>query len=167
MHFLNQSVVKQLLLSAITLIALTTGAQQITSTEWDAQAAKDIRLLPKYGYKHKTHAEKQADKKFITATLKDEPDKRKASNHLIRLGFSYVYKDLKTAMYRFNQAYLIDSTNEEIYWGFGGVYMVLGDYEKAKEQYQQGLAINPNNVHLLTDYGTYFMTEYYALHILM
>ena len=35
-------------------------------------------------------------------------------------------------MYRFNQAYLLDSTNTDIYWGFGGVYMTLGDFENAK-----------------------------------
>ena len=27
----------------------------------------------------------------------------------------------------------------------------------------EGLAINPNNTHLLTDYGTYYMVQYYAL----
>ncbi len=71
--------------------------------------------------------------------------------------------DVKTAMYRFNQAFLLDSTNTDIYWGFGGVYLTLGDFEKAKEQYLTGLSINPKNTHLLTDYGTYFITQYYFL----
>ena len=66
-------------------------------------------------------------------------------------------------MYRFNQAYLLDSTNTDIYWGFGAVYMTLGDYSKAEKQYLEGLAINPDNTHLLTDYGTYFMAQYYGL----
>ena len=88
---------------------------------------------------------------------------RKGSDHLISLGFQYLYRDLKTAMYRFNQAYLLDSTNTDIYWGFGAVYMTLGQYQKAKEQYVEGLKIDPDNTHLLTDYGTYFMANYYAL----
>ena len=82
---------------------------------------------------------------------------------MISLGFKYLYRDIKTAMYRFNQAYLLDSTNTDIYWGFGGVYMTLGDYAKAEKQYQEGLEINPSNTHLLTDYGTYFMAQYYGL----
>ncbi len=66
-------------------------------------------------------------------------------------------------MYRFNQAYLHDSTNTDIYWGYGGVYMTLGQYQKAKEQYKAGLKIDPDNTHILTDYGTYFMVHYHTL----
>ena len=66
-------------------------------------------------------------------------------------------------MQRFNQAYLLDSTNTDVYWGFGAVYMTLGQYQKAKEQYEEGLEITPHNTHLLTDYGTYFIWQYYAL----
>ena len=66
-------------------------------------------------------------------------------------------------MYRFNQAYLLDSTNTDIYWGYAGVYMTLGDFGKAEKQYLEGLAINPKSTHLLTDYGTYFMAQYYNL----
>ena len=57
-------------------------------------------------------------------------DKTAASDYLIKLGFNYMYKrDLKTAMYRFNQAYLLDSTNSDIYWGYGAIYMTLGNFE--------------------------------------
>ena len=66
-------------------------------------------------------------------------------------------------MQRFNQAYLLDSTNTDVYWGFGAVYMTLGQHQKAKEQYEEGLKITPDNTHLLTDYGTYFIWQYYAL----
>jgi len=66
-------------------------------------------------------------------------------------------------MYRFNQAYLLDSNNTDIYWGFGAVYMTLGQYQKAKKQYEEGLKINPDNTHLLTDYGTYFLWQYATL----
>ncbi len=63
-------------------------------------------------------------------------------------------------MYRFNQSYLLDSTSTDIYWGYGAVYMTLQNYEKAREQYLEGLTINPRNVHLLTDYATYFRIRY-------
>jgi Tfp pilus assembly protein PilF len=70
-------------------------------------------------------------------------------------------EDIKTAMYRFNQAYLLDSTNSDIYWGYGSVYVTLGDLDRGKQQYEQGLAVDPTNFRILTDYGTAFLMEFY------
>ena len=154
---------KQILTLTITFFALTAFGQQMTSTQWDEEAKTNIRLLPKYGHVQKTDAQINSDKEFIETTLKLDTTNKKASDHMIRLGFKYLYRDIKTAMYRFNQAYLLDSTNADIYWGYGGVYMTLGEYVKAEKQYLEGLAINPKNTHLLTDYGTYFMAQYYGL----
>lgn len=124
-------------------------------------ANTDIRLLPKYGNRQKTKEQIASDDKFIQETLQQEQfkgDRRSASDHMIKLGFNYLYKgDLKTAMYRFNQAYLLDSLNTDIYWGYGGVYVARQDYEQAVNLYREGLLINPENTHLLTDLGTCFL----------
>jgi tetratricopeptide (TPR) repeat protein len=154
---------KILLTLIITLFTLSAFTQQMTLKQWEEEAITNKRLLPKYGSQPKSDAEKKIDQDFITVALEKDSTKRKASDHLIRLGFNYLYRDIKTAMYRFNQAYLLDSTNSDIYWGFGGVYMTLGDYEKAKILYQEGLSVDPKNTHLLTDYGTYFMAQYFNL----
>jgi Tfp pilus assembly protein PilF len=136
----------------------------MSMSEWDKLSSQDIRLLPKYGYVLKSPEQREADQSLIKTSLKQDTTPKKASAHFIRLGFNYLYKnDLKTAMYRFNQAYLIDSTNTDIYWGYGAVYMTLQNYQKAKRQYTYGLAINPENTHLLTDLATYYMDQYYAL----
>lgn len=140
-----------------------TFGQQMLLEEWNKESITNKRLIPKYGYQEKSENEKNADIDFIKTALAKDTSNRDASNRLIQLGFAYVYKDLKTAMYRFNQAYLLDSTNTDIYWGFGGVYMTLGDFENAKKQYLIGLSIDSNNTHLLTDYGTYFMIQYFEL----
>lgn len=145
------------------LFSLSTFAQQLSISQWDEEAKTNKRLLPKYGYQAKSEGEKQADQELIKSVLEKDSTNRKASDHLISLGFKYLYKDIKTAMYRFNQAYLLDSTNSDIYWGFGGVYLTLGDYARAEKQYLAGLAIDPKNTHLLTDYGTYFMAQFYEL----
>src|SRR5437899_1211183 len=100
-----------LMTAAIALYYLTSFGQQMTIDEWNEQAKSNIRLLPKYGHAIKTAGQKNADKEFIESTLKQFPTPGKASEHLIELGFKYLYKDIKTAMYRFNQAYLLDSTN--------------------------------------------------------
>jgi len=132
--------------------------------KWNDQALLDKRLLPKYGNQPKTEEEKKADMEFIKTVLEKDSTNRKGSDHLIRLGFDYLNKDLKTAMYRFNQAWLLDSTNTDIYWGYGAVYFTFGgNYSTAKKQYLEGLSINLQNTHLWTDYGTCFLAQYYNL----
>jgi len=109
----------------------------MTWEQWKKESTTDIRLLPKYGHVEKTEKQKESDKVFIETILKQDSTHRKGADRFIRLGFNYLYRDdVKTAMYRFNQAYLLDSTNTDIYWGYGGVYMALGQYQKAKEQYK-------------------------------
>jgi tetratricopeptide (TPR) repeat protein len=154
---------RNLLAFVFTFFSFALVGQQMTLKQWDEEAKTNIRLLPKYGYAQKTEGQKKSDQEFIETTLQQDSTHRIASDHLISLGFNYLYRDIKTAMYRFNQAYLLDSTNTDIYWGFGAVYMTLGDYARAEKQYLEGLAINPGNTHLLTDYGTYFMAQYYGL----
>lgn len=155
---------KNILTGLLVLLSLTVFAQQISWEEWELESKTDIRLLPKYGNVEKTEKQKEADKIFIETMLKHDSSRRKASNRFINLGFQFLYKnDIKTAMYRFNQAYVLDPTNTDIYWGFGAIYMSLEQYEKAKEQYEEGLKITPDNTHILTDYGTYFMWQYSAL----
>jgi len=155
---------KNILTSLLLLLSLTVTAQQISWEEWELESKSDIRLLPKYGNTEKTEGQKEADERLIKTMLEHESSLEKASNLFINLGFQFLYKnDMETAMYRFNQAYLLNPTNTDIYWGFGAIYMTLGQYEKAKEQYEEGLKITPNNTHLLTDYGTYFMWQHSAL----
>lgn len=155
---------KNILTGLLVLLSLTVFAQQISWEEWELESKTDIRLLPKYGNVEKTKKQKEADKILIETMIKHDSSLGKASNRFINLGFQFLYKnDIKTAMYRFNQAYVLDPTNTDIYWGFGAIYMSLGQYEKAKEQYEEGLKITPNNTHILTDYGTYFMWQYSAL----
>ena len=148
-----------LLMALFVFSAGTLRAQQTALEQWNAEAKTNIRCLPKYGYATKTPDLLAIDSVFIHKTLADFPNPRAASAELIRLGFHYLYQNLLTAMYRFNQAYLLDSTNSDIYWGYGGVYMVLEDYPRAREQYLEGLARDSGNTRILTDFGLYFMLQ--------
>lgn len=134
---------------------------EMTIEKWNEESKTDIRLLPKYGNVKKSEKQLKADEEFIETILKQHNTRENGSNELIKLGFKYMYKNnLRTAMFRFNQAFLLHPENSDIYWGYGAIYMTLGDFEKAKEQYTEGLKLNPNNSHLLTDYATYFLTQY-------
>ncbi len=155
---------KQLLTFFLVFFVFSSISQPMSIEEWDELAAINKRLLPKYGYILKSEEEKKADEDFIKTVLKEDLTRKKGSDHLIKIGFNYLYKnDLKIAMSRFNQAYLIDSTNADIYWGYGAIYFTLQDFQRAKQQYDAGLAIDPQNTHLLTDLATYYLAQYYGL----
>src|SRR5690606_18265983 len=45
--------------------------------------------------------------------------------------------------------------------GYGTVYFNLGAFNKAREQYDKGLTLNPKHSEMLTDYGTTYLGDYY------
>ncbi len=146
----------------LTLISSQLCAQQITVQEWDLQAETNKSMLPKYGNLPKDETELQADSLFFVTIAEKDNSRISASKELIKLGFTNLYRnEVKIAMYRFNQAYLLDSLNSDIYWGFAAVYMTIGAADRAKLKYEEGLKMNPQNTHLLTDYGTYYMSLYF------
>jgi tetratricopeptide (TPR) repeat protein len=150
---------------ALTLLFFLSGftgfAQQTTLKEWKHLAANDINLLPEYGNKPKTNEQILADKQFIELCIKQDGNAQEASKHLVRLGFSYLYKaDLKTAMKRFNQAWLLNNHNVECYWGFGDVYRYLNDLGEALIQYHNGLKIDPYHAQLLSNIGNVNYDKY-------
>lgn len=157
---------KPLLFTTIGLILTIASFAQPPFDTWEAESKTNKRLLPRYGHLPKTQKEIKSDSDYIKQmmALPQFKTRREASNHLIGLGFQYYYRsDFKTAMYRFNQAYLLDSTNTDIFWGYGAIYMAFGQYELAKIQYLNGLSIDSINTHLLTDLATYFMEQYYLM----
>ncbi|MGX5691427.1 tetratricopeptide repeat protein [Arcticibacter tournemirensis] len=147
----------------IFLLAISTISfgQAISYSAWKEEAKSNIRLLPQYGGAEKTQEQKSADQELIDAYTAQEGSRRKGSELLVKLGFDYLYRgDLKTAMYRFNQAWILDSGNANAYWGFGAVYFSFGDFDNAQKQYDQGLKIDENSTNILTDKATIYMTSY-------
>src|SRR5262245_19428952 len=135
-----------LLLQGLLVLAIGNFSQSFE--QWEMESKTDKRLLPRYGHLPRSEQELKAYADFIKQmlALPDFKTRREASDHLIHLGFQYYYRpDFKTAMYRFNQAYLLDSTNTDIFWGYGAIYMAFGQYELAKRQYDEGLAIDSTN----------------------
>lgn len=160
---------KRLLILILVVQSIFSYGQIISYRDWERQAKMDKRLLPKYGHLQKTEKEIESDDQFISSIMsldiyKGDSAYRKASNDLIFKGFNEMYTgSLKTAMYRFNQAFLLDSSNTNIYWGYGAIYMNLGEFELAKKQYEEGLNIDSTNDNLLTDFATYYMEQYLVI----
>lgn len=153
---------KQVYLILLIFVTTVTFGQDLSYEQWNEEAKSNIRLLPKYGNQPKNAEQKAADEKLIEDYEKQEGTREKGSERLISLGFKYLYRgDIKTAMYRFNQAWLLNPDNEDVYWGFGAIYMALGDDEKALAQYNEGLTSNPKNTKILTDKATVYMGRFY------
>ena len=166
---------KQLLIIALVSLSITSCnyAQQpanvnselpgkaISYEDWKKEAQTNIRLNPKFGDAVKTDSQKEADQQLIDDYLKQQGNHHKGAEILIKLGFDHLYKgDVRTAMYRFNQAWLLEPKNENVFWGFSAVYFTLGDHEKAMEQLNEGLSLNPNSSNLLTDKATIYYARF-------
>jgi tetratricopeptide (TPR) repeat protein len=134
---------------------IVTPNNKITYDDWKEEAKLDVRLSPKFGNVVKNEAQKEADQELINDYTKQEGTAQKGSELLVKLGFNYLYKgDPKTAMYRFNQAWLLNPKNENALWGFAVVYFNFGDFDNALKQLNEGLKLNPKSSNILTDLGT-------------
>lgn len=64
----------------------------------------------------------------------------------MKFGWQYFDEgDLKTAMKRFNQAWLLDEKNADVFWGFGNVSLVKRDPKEAIEMFKKALELNPRH----------------------
>ena len=145
-------------------ISLYSSAQNYNYTLWQRKAATDISLQPEYGNVERTEKQIESDKKFRKDILDHyKGDTLAASKKMSDLGFTYLYEkgDFMTAMRRFNQAYMLNSKNANAYYGFGTIYFNLGAMDKAREQFDKGLEIDPEHSAMLTDYGTTYLGDYY------
>ena len=103
---------------------------RFTLAHWKEQSGIQINLLPLYGNKPKSEKEQSADREFLEQIHLGElrSDIRHKSNQAAESGWNNYYSGaLDTAMFRFNQSWLIDSTNTAPYVGFAVVYSTLGD----------------------------------------
>ncbi|MCX2739397.1 tetratricopeptide repeat protein [Pontibacter anaerobius] len=66
-----------------------------------------------------------------------------------------------SAMVYFNRAWLMDRSNNEIYWGYGLVYGHKAQYDKALYILYRALDKDKENTRLLTDVATTHLARYY------
>ncbi len=146
------------------LLPTASRAQHLTYNEWMHRSMTDIRLQPRYGEHRKTVAQQQSDSAFRAATLIVDSVPRSASQRVIDHGFHLLGQgDLMHAMYRFNQGWLVDSTNAEAYWGYGAFFMELDRPAVAMQWMRQGLALDSANTHLLTGMATAALAEQHTM----
>ncbi|QOW09884.1 hypothetical protein Q73A0000_05655 [Kaistella flava (ex Peng et al. 2021)] len=104
-----------------------------------------INLLPMYGEVKKCKQQIDSDKNFILESEKKFGDSKKASEYYVSKGWEYFYdNDNETSMKRFNQAWLLDNTNSQIYWGFGNLLGRSNKFEESLKFLKKSIQIDPN-----------------------
>jgi Tfp pilus assembly protein PilF len=125
-----------------------------------------LLLIPNYLYAQaneiplfegvtKTTEQKAADQQFIIeATKAANGDINIATKHMIAKGWDAIQKnDLSTATKRFNQAYLLNPNDYNLYWGLGIVSNIKGDFENSEKLFAKGAALDRKDIRFLSDYG--------------
>lgn len=93
-----------------------------------------------------TPQQEKTNEKFINASLKEHGSKEKASEANVEFGWQYYNSgDPLTAMKRFNQAWLLNPDNADVYWGFGLILLDQNKSGRAIEMFDKSLSLNPNN----------------------
>ncbi|MBK7383614.1 MAG: hypothetical protein IPI81_09800 [Flavobacteriales bacterium] len=148
----------------LALCASSTFAQHLTFEEWHQRALVDIRLRPRYGDVPKSAGQLESDAAFVQQVLSNDSTPRAASAHLLGLGYNYLRSgDHVSAMYRFNQAFLLDSTNTDIYLAYGTFFMELDKPVMAHTMFRGGLSMDSTHVALLTAEATAYLAEEYVM----
>jgi hypothetical protein len=113
----------------VALAAMLAGG--VTSTALAVEAgAQDPSLVPMYGGldRQSDPVLKGADEALIEGTTKAFGSRAAASKRFTDEGFRfYFHDDISTAMRRFNQGWLLDPKNPDVFYGF---MAVMNDVEK-------------------------------------
>ena len=127
-----------------------------------ADCPKGINKLPMYGFIKKCKEQVDSDNDFIKDCDKRFKNRKEASQFHVDQGWKYFYKNqFDTAMMRFNQAWLLDSLNADVYWGYGNIIgLYTRDFQKSLIYLEKSLKMNPTNSKVWesasTSYGQLF-----------
>jgi tetratricopeptide (TPR) repeat protein len=118
------------------------------------KCVEGINVLPKFGGVEKCKEQIETDKKFIAETDKSM-SRKQSTSYFAKQGWKYLYADkLDTAIMRFNQAWLLDSLNADVYWGFGNILGKQAKFEDALPFFERAAKLDPKNIKIFQDMST-------------
>ncbi len=102
---------------------------------------------PMYGRVEKCKPQQLADEKFIKAIEEQYGSRQDAVNSMLRFAWKHFMEgDLDNSMKRFNQAWLLDSLNADVYKGFGNIMMDKGMDKESIRYFDRYLELDSTNV---------------------
>lgn len=125
------------------------------SAMFSSAIAQDIGLQPKYGAVPKTEAQLAADSRFLARVDEHyKGDRKKAAGDLALRGWDAFRKGQpQDAMRRFNQAWLLDSTNGHALWGMAAVQAGLGRIEDSVKLFGEAEGLVAGDVDFAADHA--------------
>ena len=91
-----------------------------------------INELPMFGHQPKTRTQRQADEQYIESMMRRFNSRAEAARAASSLGWKVYYAgDSRTAIRRFNQAWLLDPLDQYALWGFAVISADRGQLQKA------------------------------------
>lgn len=111
-----------------------------------AIGAELVNEKPMYGGIQFNEEQKIANAKFVSGIVNATGSKELAVNETIMRAWRLFYDDdFATSMRRFNQAWLVDSENSEVYFGFATLVQLQNKRHEAMSLYKRALELNPNH----------------------
>jgi tetratricopeptide (TPR) repeat protein len=117
--------------------------------------AQDINLLPKFGGQAKNDAQKMADEKFL-ASIDGyyKGDRKKAAEEAAARGWQFLRQgNAPDAMRRFNQAWLLDSSNGSALWGMAAFEAGSGKLNESLALFAEADRIVGGDIDFAADYA--------------
>lgn len=110
----------------------------------------------------KTKEQKTRQQKFLKESNKRFKSPQLASKYyVLQAQRNFNEQKLDSATYLFGRAWLMDSTNTDILWGYGKVYGQQKEYDKALFILYKALEKDSKNPRLLTDVATSHLNRFY------
>lgn len=136
------------------------------SLYFGCSAGPSMNEEPMYGNKPFSEEQKKLNGQVVEGVIKEAGSRQAALEKTIRLAWQYFYEknDLPTAMKRFNQAWLIEPNNDEVFYGFAFLLSVRGRTDEAVSFYKKALEINPNHPMALANLARSYKDQSYALY---
>lgn len=121
--------------------------------------------MPMYGGIEFTSEQKEINDRFIQDVVKQFGDRMTAAEKSVGFGWHYYNEkhDPKTAMKRFNQAWLLDPNNAGAFFGFGFLMAEKGKEEEAIAYYKKSMKLDPNNAVVICNLGRIYGNKAYVL----
>ncbi len=125
-----------------------------------------VNEIPMYGSAPLTDQIKKLNEAFVKNIPKDVGGREAATKAAIKLAWQYFYNgDSQTAMKRFNQAWLLNPNNAEVFYGFGFLLSIQRNIDEAIPMYEKALKIDPNHPMALANLARCYVEKAYALYL--
>jgi len=103
-----------------------------------------------YGKTEKCRDQQNADRVFVDSSISQFGSRESACEAMLRFGWRYYSEDdWENSMKRFNQAWLLDSTNADVYTGFAYILNDQAKFDEALAMIYKSLELSPQNSSIL------------------